>query len=124
MKHLLVVEDEPRLRALYQLELEAEGYEVDTAADAHEALQKIEEQKTDVVILDLKLPGKSGLELLREIIVLAPRSGVIINTAYDIYRYDFTSWGADAFLIKSSDLTDLKRSIARFVRGAQNENLN
>ena len=119
MKHVLVVEDEQDLRMLYRMEFEAEGYDVDTADDVPEALQHLQEQDTDVVILDLRLPGKSGLELLKEMRSCCRRVPVVINTAYDFYRYDFTTWGAEVFLIKSGDMTSLKDAVAKLVHKAE-----
>lgn len=115
MKRVLIVEDEPRLRLLYQLEFEAEGYRVVEAANADEALQRLEQEGADVVVLDISLPEESGLELLREMIERWRDLPVVINTAYDFYRRDFRSWGAEAFLVKSGDLTELKETVARLV---------
>lgn len=115
MKRVMIVEDEPKLRLLYQQEFEAEGYRVLEAASAEEALQRLAEEGADVVILDISLPEKSGLVLLREILERRHDLPVVINTAYDFYRSDFQSWGAEAFLVKSGDLTELKETVARLV---------
>jgi CheY-like chemotaxis protein len=64
---VLVVEDEPALRSLLKDGLVDEGYGVDTAVNACEALHALEEKKTDVVLLDIMLPGMNGLELAKEI---------------------------------------------------------
>ena len=113
MKRVLIVEDEPALLLLYQMEFEAEGYQVMTAANAAQTLQRLKAEKADIVILDIGLPGKSGVELLREIVDSRHNLPVIINTAYGFYREDFATWGAEAFLVKSGDLTELKETVAR-----------
>ena len=63
--HLLVVEDRDSLRRLLQRALSDEGYEVSAAADAETAIGWLAERRFDLVITDLKLPGASGLEVLR-----------------------------------------------------------
>jgi len=67
MKNILLVEDEVKLSRFVELELEYEGYKVDTAFDGRTAVEKFHENKYDLVLLDLMLPGLSGLEVLRRI---------------------------------------------------------
>ena len=62
---VLVVEDEPPIRVLLEDGLTTEGYEVRTAADAGEAIRTLEDGAADVVLVDLMLPGTSGLQLAR-----------------------------------------------------------
>lgn len=108
---ILIVEDEQNLRRLYQTELEEEGYDVLTAADSEGALEKLKNVPVDIVVLDLKFPEGSGLEYLQEFMHVKRHVKVVINTAYPMAKWDFRSWVADAFLIKSSDLTELKNTI-------------
>ena len=108
---LLVVEDEQNLRKLYKMELEEEGYDVVTAADGKGALEKLNNESVDLVVLDLVLPDGSGLKYLQEFMDLNRDIKVVINTAYTSYKMDFHSWTADAFLVKSSDLSELKDTI-------------
>jgi DNA-binding NtrC family response regulator len=115
MKRILIVEDEPKLRLLYQQEFETDGYRVISAADAEAALQHLEKGGADLVVLDLSLPGKSGLELLRDLVARRHDLPVVINTAYSFYRDNFSTWGAEAFLVKSGDLTELKETVSRLV---------
>ncbi|MDQ3606259.1 MAG: response regulator transcription factor [Gemmatimonadota bacterium] len=65
--HILVVDDEPDISALVAYHLARESYRVRTAADGLEALRAVESQVPDLVVLDLMLPGMSGLEVLREL---------------------------------------------------------
>ncbi len=65
--HILVVDDEPDISALLAYHLARESYRVRTAATGHEALRAIETEIPDLVLLDLMLPGASGLEVLQEI---------------------------------------------------------
>jgi CheY-like chemotaxis protein len=111
MKRILVVDDEEGIRLLYKEELEEEGYEVDLAAAGTEAIEKLKRAKPDLVILDLKMPGMGGLEVLERIREQDKELPVVISTAYGDYRRDLASWASDAYVVKSSDLTELKRVI-------------
>jgi DNA-binding response OmpR family regulator len=111
MKTILVVEDEKNLRMLYSQELGAEGYQVIAVATGKEAVEKVKAQPIDLAILDIKLVGESGLEVLRNVMEENRQLKVILNTAYSSYRNDFSSWSADAYLVKSSDLEELKSKV-------------
>ncbi len=111
MKTIFVVDDEANLRLFYEKELTDEGYRVRTAADAKEALALLEAERPDLVLLDVKMPGMDGLEALGRILSQDNSIRVILNTAFSSYRDSFLSWSADAYLIKSSDLTEMKRTI-------------
>ncbi|MEM5948265.1 response regulator [Spirochaetia bacterium 38H-sp] len=65
--HVLVVDDEPDIRELVAFNLEREGYRVSTAEDGNTALQIVRSELPDVVVLDLMLPGKDGLEVCRDL---------------------------------------------------------
>ena len=111
MKRLLVVDDEKHLRLLYKTEFEAEGYRVDVAADAKEALSLFEREHYDLVILDIRMPGMDGIEALGKFLGRDNKLPVIINSAYDSYKDNFMSWSADSYVIKSSDLSELKQKV-------------
>jgi DNA-binding NtrC family response regulator len=115
MARVLLVEDEANLRLLYRDELEIEGYEVSDVGTGADALKVLEYEKIDAVVLDLRLPDCYGLQLLDDMLSRQRNLPVIINTAYDQFRYDFHSWGAEAFVVKSSDLSELKEILARAV---------
>jgi DNA-binding response OmpR family regulator len=110
-KKILIVEDEEGLRLLYEEELKAEGYEVLTAQNGKEAIQKLEEGKPDLIILDIVMPVMDGMEALGKIVGKERKIPVIINTSYPGYREDFMSWAADAYVMKSTDLGELKDKI-------------
>ena len=82
MKPVLIVEDEPIMRDSLRDWLENEGYEVETAEQGEEALQRIGEVDFGVVVLDLRLPGRDGLEVLQEARARRPQLKGIIITAY------------------------------------------
>jgi DNA-binding NtrC family response regulator len=115
MARILVVEDEASLRLLYRNELEIEGYEVSDVGTGADALKVLEYEKIDAVVLDLRLPDVYGLQLLNDMLSYRRNLPIIINTAYDQFREDFHSWGAEAFVVKSSDLSELKHVLARVI---------
>lgn len=111
MKTILIVDDEKNLSRLYEKELTKEGYNVILAGSGGEALDKLETSSPDLVVLDIRMPGMDGIEVLGKILGKNNRLPVIINTAYSSYQNNYMSWAADAYLIKSSDLTELKAKI-------------
>ncbi len=123
MKRILIIDDAANLRLLYQLELESEGYEIVAAGSGTEALEVLAHKKIDAVVMDLLLPDCFGLELLNEILSWQRHLPLIINTAYEQFRDNFQTWGADAFVVKSSDLAELKSALARAIsrRGPANK---
>jgi DNA-binding response OmpR family regulator len=82
MKRVLIVEDETIMRESLRDWLKEEGYEVDTAESGEEALRKIGETEFGVTVLDLRLPGKDGLQVLREATAQNPKFKGVIITAY------------------------------------------
>ncbi len=114
---LLVVDDEENLREFYKLELEEEGYSVDTAADAGDGLKKLDCGRYDAVILDIQMPGMHGIELLQRIVTRDRQQPVILNTSYASYQENYLAWHADAYVVKSSDTGELKQAIRKVLDG-------
>ncbi len=111
MKKILVVDDEDNIRLLYQEELRDAGYEVALAGDADEALEKIEESPPDLITLDVKLPGMSGLDFLKKLKEMHKDIPVIMCSAYGTYKQEFKLWASEAYVVKSADLQELKMTI-------------
>ncbi len=110
-KTVLVVDDEETIRTLYNEEFEEEGYRVVAVGSAREGLARIQEKQVDLVVLDIRMPDMDGLEFLghaREIDMSIP---IVICTAYSSYKQNFEAWGADAYVVKSSDMTELKEKV-------------
>ena len=114
MNRILVVDDEESIRLLFKEELEEEGYKVELAEGGEEALKKLRTSKPDLITLDLKMPDMGGLEVLERIREENKDLPIIICTAYGDYKRDLTSWASDAYVVKSSDLTELKEVIKGF----------
>jgi DNA-binding response OmpR family regulator len=111
MEKVLCVDDDLSLLRLYQEELTEEGYKVILAKDGKEALKKFEKESPNVVVMDIRMPLMDGIETLTAMLGKDRQVPVILNTAYPQYRENFMTWGAEAYVIKSSDLTELKQKI-------------
>ena len=108
---ILCVDDDLSLLDLYQLELSEEGYQVIVVKDGKEALRKFVEESPDLVVMDICMPAKDGIETLTAMLGKKRHMPVILNTAFPQYRENFMTWGAEAYILKSSDLTELKQKI-------------
>lgn len=112
---ILVVEDDRNQRLLYQTELGGEGYNVVIACDGKEAVQKAETQPLDLIVMDIAMPNMDGIEALGKILAKNNQIPIILNTAYASYKDNFMTWSADAYVIKSSDMKELKDKIAEIL---------
>lgn len=115
MTTILVVEDDKNQRLLYEQELRLEGYDVVTASDGKEALEKVQEQLPDLIVMDINMPRMDGIETMGKILGKNKEIPVIINTAYSNYKDNFMSWAADAYIVKSSDLSELKSTVKKIL---------
>ena len=111
MKTILIVDDEKNLCRLYEKELTKDGYHIVLAHSGTEGLEKVQECAPDLVVLDIRMPGMDGIETLSKILGKNNRLPVILNTAFSSYQNNYMSWAADAYVSKSSDLTELRSKI-------------
>ncbi|MDT8274050.1 MAG: response regulator [Desulfomonilia bacterium] len=118
MAKILIVDDEKHIRLLYSEELKEEGYDVALASDGAGILQRIEQEKPDVVVLDIKMVSSNGLDVLQDIRNMYYNLPVILCSAYGSYKVDIKSIAADAYVVKSSDLTELKNKIAQVLEAS------
>lgn len=115
MKKILVVDDEENILELYRDELVEEGYKVELAENGQAALSKFETFRPDLVTLDVMMPGMNGIEVLRRIREKNPSVPVLLLTAFGEFRQDFNTWASDAYIVKSSDVTELKQTIRKLL---------
>jgi len=108
---LLVVDDEVNQALLYEQELTDGGYDVDIAHSGSEAIALIGKNSYDLVVLDIGMPEMDGLETLGRMLGMDNRLPIILNTAFPSYKDNFMSWAADAYVVKSSDMSELKLKI-------------
>jgi DNA-binding NtrC family response regulator len=124
---VLIIDDETEIRESLQTLLEFEGYEVDAAANGLQGLAKLGERPFDLVLLDLALPDRNGIELLPEIRAIDSQISVIMITAYGTIEDAVRAMqsGATNFLQKPWDneklLADVRAAVAR--RRAEEENI-
>ncbi|MCD6336199.1 MAG: response regulator [Candidatus Latescibacterota bacterium] len=121
MSTILLVEDDPKEQVLYRAELRNEGYDVILASDGREALEKMQQGMPDLVILDIWMPGMDGIDSLGYILRENRKLPVILYSSDLSYKSDFRSWSADAYLLKSSDLTELKQTVRALLEKRESE---
>jgi len=111
MARIIIVDDEEHIRSLYKLELEDEGHEVLALETGKGLSEKIKEFDPGVIILDIKMVDVSGLDVLQQVRDEFYNLPVILCSAYGSYKGDLKSVAADYYVVKSSDLTELKEKI-------------
>jgi DNA-binding response OmpR family regulator len=112
---ILVVDDDARLRLLYREELSREDYDVVCVDSGRAALELPEQEPFDLAIVDIEMPDMSGLDLVVALRERVPEMAIVVNSAYSIYKSDFKSWMADAYMVKTSDLNPLKAKITELL---------
>ncbi len=112
-KQILIVDDEPIVRDSIKDWLVDAGYHVVTVGSAEEAIKLVENNDFGVVIMDIRLPGKTGISALSEIRSIRPNIRSIIITAYPTNEFmaEANRLGAVDFLIKPISPTDLEKLI-------------
>ena len=117
---VLVVDDEVGPRESLRMILQP-LYEVKTASNGQEALQFLQEGKIDLITLDLKMPGLSGLDVLREIKKVNAEAAVVIITAYGSLTnaHEAIRYGAVDFISKPYNATDILAVVRRTVEQKQ-----
>ena len=111
MKKILLIDDDESIHFLYREELEEEGYKVHSALTGKDALQKLKIVSPDLVILDINMPGMNGIEVLRRIKEISPKTPVILSSEYSEYKQDIGARASDDYIVKSADLDDLKAAV-------------
>ena len=121
---ILVVEDEKKVASFIKKGLQQEGYAVDTAHDGHEAAQNANAFDYDLIVLDLMLPKRSGLDVLREVRTLKPSLPVLVLTAKGAIEDKVAGLdaGADDYLIKPFAFAELSARIRALLRRGAQEN--
>ncbi|WP_062308546.1 response regulator [Alicyclobacillus sendaiensis] len=110
---VLVVDDQFGIRVLLHEVLQREGYEVFQASNGPSALSIVEREQPDLVLLDMKIPGMDGLEILRNLRKLGVDAKVIMMTAYgelDLI-HEALEMGAVAHFTKPFDIDELRRAV-------------
>ncbi|KAA3659290.1 MAG: response regulator [Calditrichaeota bacterium] len=120
MKKILIVEDEAPQRALYSDILSREGFAIAAAANCNEVENLAGEEKFDLAVVDLKLDSDNGLQAIKHILTINKNTKIVIHTSYAEYKQDLQAWSADAYIIKSSDSTELIETIHELLDDSSN----
>lgn len=115
---ILIVEDEQKLSRVLQLELEYEDYQTEAVFDGKEALTKMEQQKWDLVLLDIMLPEWSGLEVLRRVRRFDQTTPILLLTARDQVhdKVSGLDLGANDYITKPFQIEELLARIRVHLR--------
>ena len=116
--HILLVDDDPHISQVLRRALAYDGYSVDVAHNGNDALQKTIERPPDVVVLDIMLPGMSGLEVCDRLRKAGNQVPILMLTAKDAIadRVAGLDMGADDYLVKPVDLTELQARVRALLR--------
>ncbi|MFO7761359.1 MAG: response regulator [Thermodesulfobacteriota bacterium] len=115
MQKILIVDDDESVQLVYREELEEVGYEVYSVFSGEEALKKIDLISPDLVILDIKMPGMDGIDVLCQIKERDSSLPVILSSAYPEFKQDISSWASDDYIVKSANLDTLKESVHKLL---------
>jgi DNA-binding NtrC family response regulator len=120
---ILVIDDEESIRTTLSLILSEEGYLVDTAENAKEALEKTSASFYNVVLSDIRLPDMEGTKLLAMIKDTMPRMRKMIMTGYPSLQnaIESVNFGADAYILKPFEMEDVLKQIKTQLKKQQDE---
>jgi two-component system response regulator PilR (NtrC family) len=119
--HILIIDDEPDLRTLYELTLLREGYRVEAAGDLAQAREHLQAKQFDAVITDMRLPDGLGLELLHDMVAQQRSERCVVITAHGSADNAVQALKAGAFdyLTKPIDLKQFRSVIASAIQGSR-----
>lgn len=112
---VLVVDDEPGMRDFLEIMLRKDGYEVDTASDGAEAIDRIEQKMFDLAVVDVQMPVMNGIDVLQKINEKSPETTVIMITAYASHEtaIDAMKLGAYDYITKPFKIDEIKLVIKK-----------
>ena len=118
MAKVMTVEDSGLIRSIIKKSLVEEGHEVIEVASGKDAILKHETEKPDIVLMDINLPGISGLEATREIIRFDPQAKIIMCTILesDDYKKEAMEIGAKDYLVKPFSKDEIVEAVTRNLR--------
>lgn len=123
MSRILVVEREASLRRLYERELAREGDVVLTAESGVDAVREFERERPDVVILDVGPPPGGGLGVVERMLALDRTIPIVLNTSCRTYADDPLGWAVDAYVDKSSDMSELRLKVRELLDSRPHERI-
>jgi DNA-binding NtrC family response regulator len=123
---ILLIDDEKQFVGILAERLKFRGFNVRTALSGEEGLETLMEEAADVVILDIRMPGKNGIQILKEIKQMSPQTEVILLTGHASVEtaIDGVKHGAFSYLVKPTDLAGLLDTINQAAERSRNNHLN
>lgn len=108
MPKMLIVDDEPKLCACLAAYFTTKGLTVSTVYEGEQAIEQLSRESPDIILLDVRLPDISGIEVLKRARELCPQAKVIMVTALDQpeVREEAAAYGAVGYITKPFDLSD------------------
>ena len=113
--HVLIADDNPNIRHTVKDILTERGYSVETVNDGYDLLNYLRKKSPEVLILDLIMPQKDGIEVFSAVKGLSPKTKIIIYTAFQRYEYTLYAQTADKFLLKSESPEKLLDAIQEVI---------
>jgi nitrogen regulation protein NR(I) len=115
MERILIVDDDQSMRYSLNRMLEGQGLQLSLAKNGAEALERFEQDRPDLVVMDIKMPGQSGLEVLREIKERDPKALVILMTAFGTTEtaIEAMKYGAFDYILKPFDIPQMRGLVER-----------
>ncbi len=115
MERILIVDDDPSMRYSLNRMLEGQGLQISLAKNGPEALERFEQDRPDLVVMDIRMPGRSGLEVLREIKEKDPKALVILMTAFGTTEtaIEAMKFGAFDYILKPFDIPQMRGLVER-----------
>jgi DNA-binding NtrC family response regulator len=117
-ERILIVDDEENVLVLFKRVLAKEGYQVECASSAYEALNRLENNSFNLVLTDLKMDGMDGIDLVRKSKAVNPALPFIMITAYGTIQAAMRAGqeGVENFLVKPIDIQELKLAVKKALR--------
>jgi CheY-like chemotaxis protein len=117
MLRVLLVDDEASIRMLLRTALETADFEVETASSAYEASTRLRDASFDLVITDMRMETvTAGYDVIRAASQVNPRPKIVILTAFPIPTSQWRSSGADALIVKGTDMLQLPEKLHALVK--------
>jgi DNA-binding NtrC family response regulator len=116
-KPVLIVDDEKNIRLTLSLALESMGLEIDSAMNGEEALDKVNQKEFGLILLDLKMPGMDGMEVLKRVSEIRPDIRIIIITAHGTIEsaIDAMKLGAVDFIQKPFSPDEIRELVSKVI---------